>query len=421
MVDLKMKSVLIDCSVSGVAGNMFLGALLDLDSDETPISKAIEWVKENVPWCRNVIFKHQIVKRGDFQCHWVDFVLEEKKISVSGEDFRQYLLSLLKHLEASPEAQNRALKAVDMLLEAESRAHGVALDKVHLHEAGSVDTLLDIACSIFKMDMLDLLQTPIYHTPVAVGKGWIDSAHGRLPVPAPATLEIMKTAKIPFIRGPIEGELATPTGVALVAALATSGIFKGDFTPHQIGKGAGTHEYESHPNLLRLVLGHTDTPLTDKDLVEVLETNVDDVSGETIGYTLQRLTEDGAYDASAIPLFSKKNRPAYLIQVLCSPDLVEQVTSRLMRELGTLGVRQRTSIRHTLVRETKTITVSINNKREKVHVKLSRLPNGTLINIKPEFEDVQQLARKYKLPFREIFDLALNGARANLGATKPKA
>ena len=267
---------------------------------------------------------------------------------------------------------------------------------------------------------MNLLKTPIYHTSISVGDGLINTSHGQLAIPAPATLEILKEARIPFLSGPIEKELATPTGVALVAGLASNGLLREGFTPEQVGNGAGTYDFDHHPNILRLIVGTVEDSLLYNDHLEILETNVDDVSGEVLGYTLQRAIEGGAYDASAIPLFSKKNRPAYQVQILCSSELVEQLATLLMRELGTLGVRQRTSIRHKLQRESKSLEVSIKNESEKVRVKISRLKDGTLIHIKPEFDDIQKLARKYNSPFREIFNLALEEARNTLNNNKSK-
>jgi uncharacterized protein (TIGR00299 family) protein len=344
----------------------------------------------------------------------VDFDLQEEDFHVKGPEFRTYLEKLLTHLKASKRAHELGLTAMDTLLIAESKVHGVPIQKVHLHEAGSVDTLLDIGCTMVMLDSLHLLENPIFHTSVSVGSGVIETSHGKLSVPAPATLEILKTAKIPFNTGPIDKELATPTGVALLASLATGGLLRISFLPTRIGKGAGTYDFKHHPNILRLIIGSTQDSNLEKDKVEVLETNVDDVSGEVLGYTLQRAIEAGAYDASAIPLFSKKNRPAYLIQVLCASEKVEQLATLLMQELGTLGIRQRTSVRHKLNRESNSVEVIMGNSTESVRVKFSRLKNGKLVNIKPEFDDIQKLAKKFQMPFREVFDLALEKARNTL-------
>ncbi|MHA2407439.1 MAG: nickel pincer cofactor biosynthesis protein LarC [Candidatus Ranarchaeia archaeon] len=415
-----MNSLLIDCKGSGVAGNMFLGALIDLGADLKIITTAATWIKNNIPWCKNVTVKHKRVSRSGFQSYWVDFDLEEDTPHVQGSEFRKYLEGLLAHLTESQTAHRIGLKAMDILLTAESKVHDIPIEKVHLHETGSVDTLLDIACSVVMLNSLNMLKNPIYHTRVSVGDGLITTAHGQLSVPAPATLEILKTSMIPFTLGPIEKELATPTGVALLAALATNGLLKKSFVTERVGKGAGTLDFDHHPNILRLIAGSVEDSILEKDQVEVLETNVDDVSGEILGYTLQQAIEAGAFDASAIPLFSKKNRPAYLVQILCSSEKVEQLATLIIRELGTLGIRQRTSIRHKLNRESKSIKISIGNTNENIRVKFSRLKDGTLINIKPEFDGIQTLAKKYETPYREIFNLALEEARNTLKNNKLK-
>ncbi|MHA1917576.1 MAG: nickel pincer cofactor biosynthesis protein LarC [Candidatus Ranarchaeia archaeon] len=409
-----MKAIIIDGQTSGISGNMLLGALIDLGGDIQILYKAAEWVKKNIPWCKNVKVLNQQVNRSNFQATWIEFEINEERTHVNGVKFREYLSKLATDLKLTEKGKNLCLKAIDALLAAESKAHGVSIEKVHLHEAGSVDTLLDIFGSISLLEQMKLLDSDFFATSLSVGNGRVKTEHGELTIPAPATLEILKEAEIKYLMGPINFELATPTGVALLSALITGKISDQVFTPLKIGYGAGTKDFDNHPNILRLVIADKEESSLYFDSVEVIETNVDDVTGEILGYTLSKLIKEGAYDATAIPSFSKKNRPSYLVQVLCSSEQAEKLASILIKELGTLGVRRRTSIRHKLNRTIHFQNVSIDGVSEKIRVKYSVNKNKSIVNIKPEYEDVKKIAEKYSKSFKDIFNLALEQANKEL-------
>jgi len=287
-----------------------------------------------------------------------------------------------------------------------------SIHDVRLHELGSADTLADIIGAATALDDLDIFSnTAVFSTPVAVGGGVFPASHGAYSSPAPATLEILRTSGFLTIGGPVESELATPTGVSLLTSLTPECTrFYPSIKPVYVGYGAGSRELGDIPNVLRVVLGEPfDSGLMNDDVV-VIETNLDDVTGEIIGYSINRLLQEGARDAVSIPTLNKKSRPGHLIQVIADRTDVERLCAILIEETGSLGVRTYTCGRRLLLRESIPVEIMVDDKNAVVNVKVARSTNGQIIRIKPEYEDVKRLAELTGIPLRDIEDLVVRKA-----------
>jgi hypothetical protein len=294
-----------------------------------------------------------------------------------------------------------------MLIEVESQLHGTDIRGTHLHEAGSADTLADIFGVAAATDSLDLFGGDIVSNPVAVGGGHVKFSHGTLSIPAPAVMEIVRRCQIPILGGPTTVELATPTGVIMLANLVRefSSVYPAMIVK-KVGYGSGKMTLDSSPNFLRVVLGtRLETPQTPNETVQVLETNLDDVSGEILSHAMQGLIEAGAKDAWVTFGLFKKNRPGCILHVLCDPQDTAKLSRIMIEETGTLGVRQQFWQRLTLSREVESVGVHISGKTFQVRIKLARDANGKIVRVKPEFDDIHVIAKEVGLPARRIEEI----------------
>ena len=424
MADIE-RIVVIDCQVAGVSGDMILGALIDLGASTVKVSEAMKFVKDSLKGCTNLQMEAKHVTRKGIRAQKVDIKAEEEVSERTGAEIREAVIKASASLGFSDKAKQFALNTVETIISAEKKVHGKSDDKVHLHELGSVDTIADIIGVVVALEDLNLFRdTTIYATPVAVGSGLLSFSHGTVSIPGPATLEMLRARKFPTLSWPVDGELATPTGVSLLVNLAhkvTSSY--PSMRPIAVGYGAGTKEFAEMANVLRITIGEQiyDDLLTDK--VYVLETNVDDVSGEVIGHTVDRLLKEGARDFSIIPVFTKKNRPGQILKVIADEDRIDRLVHILIEELGTLGVRFFPCQRYTLARESLAIDVVINGAKEKVNVKVATNKRGKILQVKPEYEEVKLLAEKSGKPLKEIsrliqreaLDVLARENRANTG------
>lgn len=393
-----MKLLYIDASLAGISGNMLLGALLDLGASEKKLQRVANAISKKLG-CRITIAKKRIEKY-----HMQAVLVDAKVARNNSQNLISDLRSLADGLKLSKQAREFATAVGETILDAEAKAHRTSREKLHLHELGSADTLLDILGCAALLEDLDLFSAAIYSSPINAGSG----SEGT-PAPPPAVVEMFKRYKIPFKMSHAGRELATPTGVALLANLAAfeePPVFKLKAS----GAGAGSFELP-FPNVLRLMLGEVQN---EKEKISVLETNVDDVSGEVLGYALERLYEEGALDVQILASTTKKSRPAYVLSVLCRSGNEEKLAETLMRETGTLGVRISGTSRFHLGRETKTVEVAIARHRVKAKVKAAYDAKGKIVNLKPEYEDAAKIARKTKQPLREVFKEIESAARKQL-------
>ncbi len=379
------RAVIIDASSSGASGDKFLGALIDLGGSPKSLGKVAEVVERNLPGANHVQVKTTRVERGEISAQLVE-VSSEGKVSKRSDWGTTFVKSVL-----------------DTLSSAESRVHGHSTKDVDLHELGSADTLVDVLGVAYLADELELSRARWWCSPVGVGTGVTEFSGRTYPNPAPAVAEILRSHKFPMKTNSIQFELTTPTGVAIAVNLAgasTEGI--PIVTPHKVGYGAGAKELDEVANVLRLTDGELTETEHAHDEVVVLETNLDDVSGEVIGRAVERLMEAGARDVSITPVFMKKNRPGQLISVIADKAKSERLADLLMEETGTLGVREMPVSRHISRRTSGTIAIEVKGKKFQVRAK--RVLGGAAHSQggKVEYEDLRRISNETGLSVREL-------------------
>lgn len=395
--------MIIDCSVSGVSGDMLLAALLDVGADEEVVRRAIERVPKFLDGCKGITFKSEDVCVDELRAKRVRIVAEDAVDSRPAIALINAVKGCVSDMDLSGEAASMAINAIELLARAEASIHGESIESVHLHELGKADTVADIVGVAAALDSLGLNRKTIAMTRLAVGGGILKSSHGIFPIPAPVTLELLKISKIPFSGGPVEGELATPTGVALLASI--SGRIIQAYPPmsvERVGYGAGSMLHEGKPSVLRLLLGQEQEVCENVEEIVLLETNVDDVSGETLGYAVDKLFSEGALDVNILQAIGKKGRPVSIVRVLSRKGHEASLARTMMQELGTLGVRFLTVRRFVAIREESLVDVNVAGRIFKVRVKKSFLPGREPLTSKPEFEDLKMIARETGLPIREV-------------------
>jgi len=402
---------IVDCQVAGVSGDMIVGALLDLGADVTRVVEAMKSVKDYMKGCKNLEVIVKDVTRRGFHAKKVDVKAEEAP-EITGVRLIEATSNCVENLKLSGRARRFASDSINTLVNAEARVHGKTVEEVHLHEAGFADTPAEIVGAAVALEDLGLFNGKVYSTPVAVGGGLFKFSHGTVSSPAPATIDILRSKGFPMIGGPIEFELATPTGVSLLINLAHEVIrFYPLMKPTAIGYGAGTKDFAEMPNVLRITLGEPLGYQLLRDEISVMETNLDDVTGEVIGHTMDRLLQEGARDVSVIPMFTKKNRPGQILKIIADKTDVERLSRILIEETGTLGVRVYPCERRILSRESIPIEILIDDVKEPVNVKVAKDSKGEIVQIKPEYDDVKRVADKTNKPLREIMDLVKIKAR----------
>jgi uncharacterized protein (TIGR00299 family) protein len=373
---------------SGISGDMFVGAFIDAGIRLADLEQVLICLNlENVNICAEKVVKHGIAGT---------------KFNVAyGEEGEERTLSSVAELvgrsSLSAKTIDRAIEVFRALAEAESRVHARAVDEVHFHEVGAIDSIVDIVlgCACVELACLDVL----YSAEISVGSGTVDTAHGRLPLPSPATLELLKRWRLRH--SGVEGELTTPTGAALVSVLAEpipAGIL---FAPDSIGYGAGVKEIDSCPNLLRLTLAESDAAIPSRR-VKVVDVTLDDVSGEVIGYLCVRLLEMGALEVFSTGVQMKKSRPGTMLTVLLRDEKLPEVGSFLLRETGSLGFRFRDEERVELPRSIERVATELGE----IRVKIAKGLDGRRF-ASPEYEDCASIARRTGMPLSEIYAIAV--------------
>ena len=409
-------TIVIDCQSVGISGDRIVAALIDLGVDVEKVSKAMESSKEYVEGCKSLNIEiHETIRNG-FRAKQIKIKTDENKQHRSGKELINAVSETVKGLDLSSWAQEVANKSIKTLIDAESKLHGKKIDNVVLHEAGSIDTVVDIIGVASALDILGASKdTKIYSTPVALGGGLFKFSHGTMASPAPATLEILTRKGFDVVGGPLDFELSTPTGVSILTSLAKKTLrYFPEFRPQAIGYGAGLKEFDNVPNILRIITGEMTGSKLVHDEVLLLETNLDDVTGETVGFTMERLLSTGAKDVSIIPMIEKKSRPGWIISVMAEEKDVDRLTEILTTETGTLGVRIYPCHRRILTRESKKIQLNVDGEKHEVDVKIATDRLGNIVNLKPEYDDVRKLALKINRPFREIHEKASQQARKEL-------
>lgn len=386
-------TLILDAQSSGISGNMIVGALIDLGADKDKVknimeSSAREFGKINVKFTK--------VSKNGIESTYCNVETIEKGEILEFKDF----IKKIEKLNIDEKVKETSINVFKRIAIAESKVHGMPFDKVHFHEVGSSDAVADVIGSIFAFYSLGLDNETIIGLPIAVGGGRIETQHGMIPIPAPAVVEILKEAKC--VGGPIKSELATPTGCAIYMELVDEiKEFLPAMTPERIGYGAGSKDF-NHPNIFRIIKSKENIPT---DHVEVLETNIDHLTGEEIGYLFDKLLSEGASDVSVIPIIMKKNRQGTLIKIIAKKSKRDHLINVLFNETGTLGIRIIPQL-HRGLAERKIIEkeIEINNEKFIVRYKVGKI-NDKIISKRPEYEDVKKIANETNLPLREIIKI----------------
>ena len=386
-------TIIIDPQGSGIAGNMLIGAFVDLGADADELKEIME--KSAIEFGKVEVTFEKICKHGidSTFCH-VEML--ENNHSINYPKF----IEKIKSLDLNDNVKKTSIKVFERIAKAESKVHGKTLDTIHFHEVGASDAVADVIGSISAYYSLGLDNQKIIGLPIAVGGGNIKTAHGVLPVPAPAVVEILKDANM--VGGPVDSELATPTGAAIYMELCDE--IK-EFIPlikaKKVGYGAGKKDFE-HPNVLRII---ESSDMAESDNIDVIETNIDHLTGEEIGYLFDKLLDNGASDVSITPIIMKKNRQGSLLKVITREKNREKLIETIFKETGSLGIRIATNMHRGIAkREFEKKTYEINGKNYEVTFKIGYV-NGEVISNRPEYEDLKRIASETELPLRKIKEM----------------
>ena len=413
------KTLYLEC-YSGISGDMTVAALLDLGADREVLKESLKSLP--VGGFRTEITRvkksgldacdFSVILEQDNHDHDMEYLHGSEK-SYTGHHEHHHghthshehphehrgmkeITEIIQKSEMTVRAKKMAMRVFGILAQAESKAHGVPVEEVHFHEVGAVDSIVDIAAIAICMDNLDISNVivPVLYE----GTGFIRCQHGQIPVPVPAVTHIAETHKLKLKITDIQGELVTPTGAAVVAAFRTSDRLPEDFTVLKTGIGAGKRQYRC-PGILRAMLIRETTDLQIKDIIWKLETDMDDCGGEMMGHVMNLLMANGAREVHYTPIYTKKNRPAYTLTVICKESEREKLENLIFSETTTIGIRRVEMERTILQREIQKKDTPVGT----AIVKACTLPDGN-IRYYPEYENVAELAERNQLSFRETYD-----------------
>jgi uncharacterized protein (TIGR00299 family) protein len=390
-----MRTAYFDC-FSGISGDMTVGALIDAGVN----FEALRTQLATLPLPGYELSVEKVTKQG------IAGTKFHVQVHSPGTQHRRLgdIEAIMHASGLAPHVQARALQVFTRLAEAEAAIHHTTVDRVHFHEVGAVDSIVDITGAVIGLDLLGIQR--VAASAVNVGAGFVRAAHGVLPVPGPATAELLKGAPT-YARGH-DGELTTPTGAALLATLAESFGPLPHLCVERIGYGAGTKDLPQAPNLLRVFVGEDNTR-GDGDVITVLEANLDDMNPEWVAYVQEQLFDQGALDVFYTPIFMKKNRPATKLTVLCESNKLDLVVAILFRETSTFGVRTYEVRRQKLRRFSQTVDTP----HGAIAVKIGEW-RGQIVQVSPEYESCRAAALRCDVPLKEIYRVAEGQARAML-------
>ena len=395
-----------DC-FSGISGDMVLGALVDAGADLRAIESELRKLG-----LEGWTISAEKVKRGQI------FATHVKVSTTEGHHHRglSIILGRIEKAQLAPRAAERARRIFTRLAESEARIHNLPVEQVHFHEVGAVDSIVDIVGAAIGFELLGIDEFAC--SPLDVGAGQVMTAHGLLPVPAPATADLLKG--IPVYTSGIQKELVTPTGAAIATTLSTSYTKIPEMTLTAIGYGAGSMDFPEKANVMRLLIGERESVVAGEHShgsadapVTVIETNVDDMSPQIYGYFVERALAAGALDVFSTAVSMKKNRPGLLVTILCEPSNQARLTDLLFSETTTIGVRMYEARRRTLARE----FLNVETEFGEVRMKISRM-NGSVLNATPEYDDCQRIAAAKNIPLKDVLAAATYAFQKQRTSTK---
>ena len=390
-----MKTLYFDC-FAGASGDMILGALVALGVDENELVAEIS--KLNISDFK-ITFDR--VDRSGISAI-------KANVGVPPEQAHRHLHTIEKIInnsELKESVKKRAIAIFTRLATAEAKVHGISIEKVHFHEVGAMDAIIDVVGACIGFEMLEIEK--FVCSKIHVGSGFVKMAHGKFPIPPPAVSELL--TGIPIYSTEISGELCTPTGAAIISTLCDTYGEIPNLKTEKTAYGAGNRDYRDFPNVIRLMIGETtDSRLQTQDSrLVLLETNLDDITPQVLGFVMERAFEIGALDCWFTPIQMKKNRPATMISILCSQEKREVLTELLYTETTTLGVRVREIERECLPREMEKIVTEFGE----IDVKIARY-GEKIINKKPEFEQLKKIALEKKLSLVEVQNIVESAIKA---------
>lgn len=395
--------VVIDPQIAGISGDMLLCSLVDLGANKVKILNGIKLSEKFLP--------NSIIKQIDFrkiEKHGIEATalfleIDENVHERNGIEIKKAIMDLTKEIGLSNRAKVFAESCIDTLISSESKIHGIPIDSVHFHEASSIDTLIDIVGIAIAIDDLGMFDEEIICMPIAVGGGNVTFSHGTMSNPTSAILEILKNSRLSIHGGQVKDELTTPTGASILVNLSKTSM---DYYPSMqitsIGYGAGKKDFDEFSNVLKIVKG-TQKNNFQLDSVKILETNVDDVSGEIMGNLIEKIMNKGAKDVSIYHGITKKGRPTNLISVICDDTSMYEIMDILVIETGTLGIRVTTSNRFIVPRTTHDVKLTLDGKEFVVKYKVSSFKGKN--NFKIEFDDLKSIANTLNKSIKETDSL----------------
>ena len=380
-----MRIAYFDC-FAGISGDMTLGALLDAGVDETAFRGELGKLQD----IKFDLKISKVVKNG--------IQATDVRVITGHEHHHRKLADISDIIGSSTLSETVKSQAIDIfrrLAEAEAAVHGTSADEVHFHEVGAVDAIVDIVGAAVGIELLGIEK--VFASPLPMGHGFVEAAHGKIPLPAPATIELLKGISV--YNAGIEGELVTPTGAAIIRTLSSD---FGDMPPiciQSIGYGAGKSEFP-FPNVLRIMVG--DSAPDAAAGVSIVETNIDDMNPELYDSVFERLFKTGALDVYLTPIYMKKNRPATLLSVICPVEKTDEIVRAVLEETTTFGVRISTAGRRCLERKWETVSTKYGDIRMKIG-----LLDGKPITTSPEYEDCKKAAEIHAVPVRQVYEETL--------------
>ncbi|MDD2271163.1 MAG: nickel pincer cofactor biosynthesis protein LarC [Desulfuromonadaceae bacterium] len=393
-----MKTLYLDCQ-AGISGDMTVGALLDLG---VPLDHLrVELAKLELP-----SGSYELSASRTERLH-----MPALKFDVAVHDHhthRHYagIDAMIAASGLSDQVKKQSRLIFRTLAEAEARVHGMEIEQVHFHEVGAVDSIVDIVATAICLQSLQVEQ--IYASALPLGSGFVETAHGRLPVPAPATADLLRGLPLHGDCGP--GERVTPTGAAILVALAGKFGQQPAMRLERVGSGAGGRDFPDCPNILRAFLGRSTTEQRQDDDIIVVETNIDDSTPELLGYTMERLLEEGALDVFFTPIQMKKNRPGVMVSFLCHHDQLDRLSGLLLGETSAIGLRYYRADRIVLQRQ----VVELQTEFGSVRFKQVLDDDGNIVRAAPEYDDCRRIAREQKLPCRDVMERLQCAGAVNL-------